>query len=262
MKRRVELIYDLNCPNIKEARAALLRAFAQTGLAASWTEGDLKAADSPDHALGYGSPTILVDGRDIAGAKPVDGVESCRLYPAGSAGFRGDPPVDQIVAALKHGRLASGTGEKKSSRFAWRQLLAGVPGVGSALLPVGICPACWPAYAGLLSSAGLGFLFETPYLLPITVALLGVALLGLAYRARSRRGYGPLALGLAGAVIALGGKFAFSVGWFLYLGLSFLVVACVWNAWSRRLIRSSSCPSCAPRETALSEQASARERKP
>jgi hypothetical protein len=35
-----------------------------------------------------------------------------------------------------------------------RNLLA-VPGMGVAFLPKLACPACWPAYAGLLSGQGV-----------------------------------------------------------------------------------------------------------
>jgi hypothetical protein len=38
----------------------------------------------------------------------------------------------------------------------WKQNLVAAPGVGLSLLPKLACPACWPAYTGLLSSIGLG----------------------------------------------------------------------------------------------------------
>jgi hypothetical protein len=38
----------------------------------------------------------------------------------------------------------------------------------------GVCPACWPAYAGILGSLGLGFLLDSTSLLPVTVALFGL----------------------------------------------------------------------------------------
>ncbi len=47
-----------------------------------------------------------------------------------------------------------------------------VPGTLISFLPVGLCPACWPVYTGLLSSLGLGFLFQDSYLAPLTVAFL------------------------------------------------------------------------------------------
>jgi len=69
----------------------------------------------------------------------------------------------------------------------WKQSLLALPGVGVSILPKLACPACWPAYAGLLSSVGLGFLISTAYLLPLTVAFLILALAALAVRANERR---------------------------------------------------------------------------
>lgn len=85
-----------------------------------------------------------------------------------------------------------------------------LPAVGASFLPVGTCPACWPAYAGVLGSLGLGFLLSSTYLLPVTAALLGLALASLAFRAKARRAYGPFSLGLVGAALAIAGKFVLS----------------------------------------------------
>src|SRR6266852_2234551 len=68
----------------------------------------------------------------------------------------------------------------------WKQSLMTLPGVGAAILPKLACPACWPAYAALLSSVGLGFLISTVYLLPLPVALLSLALGAIAFRAKQR----------------------------------------------------------------------------
>ena len=100
MKTRVELVYDLDCPNVTAARAALLQAFAQAGLPASWTEWNRKSPDSPESVRAYGSPTILVDGVDVAAAEPGAGADYCRVYVDGENRFRGVPPVEGIVAAL------------------------------------------------------------------------------------------------------------------------------------------------------------------
>ena len=54
---------------------------------------------------------------------------------------------------------------------AGRRSLAVVPGVAVGALPA--CPLCWPIYAGVMSSVGLGFLLETTYLLPLTVGTIG-----------------------------------------------------------------------------------------
>jgi len=109
--------------------------------------------------------------------------------------------------------------------------LAALPSVGVALLPKLTCPVCWPAYTALLGSFGISFVDYTPYLLPTLVASLGMTLWSLAYRASSRRGYGPLGLGALGAIAVLVGKFVFEIGTGLYYGAGLLVVAALWNVW-------------------------------
>ncbi len=122
-------------------------------------------------------------------------------------------------------------------------VLATVAAVGVALLPKLTCPACWPAYAGLLSALGVGAFNYTPYLLPLTLAGLAVALWALAFRARARRGYGPFALGVVGGGVLLAGKFGLQNDGMMYAGIVFLIGASIWNAWPKR---SGTCPACAP----------------
>lgn len=247
MTARVELIYQDSCPNVEEARAALRAALIRTRhRPRRWTEWERGAADAPEHARRYGSPTVLVDGRDVMGVAPGDGSESCRVYRGG----RGVPPVDAIVAALAAGGVPA-------SR--WSRILAVVPGTGLALLPIGACPACWPAYAGLLGSLGLGFLLESSYLLPLTGVFLGLALIALGYRAKERRGYGPLALGAGAAALTLLGKFALASSAALYSGLALLIGASIWNAWPPGAALPGTCGRCAsqgsgPNEPGASEK--------
>ncbi|HJZ97316.1 MAG TPA: hypothetical protein VKE70_12480, partial [Candidatus Solibacter sp.] len=59
-------------------------------------------------------------------------------------------------------------------------------------LPKLMCPMCWPAYAGVVSALGLGFLISTKYLLPLTVAFLGITAAARGFRTSRRHGYGPL----------------------------------------------------------------------
>ena len=114
----------------------------------------------------------------------------------------------------------------------WKQNLLAAPGVGLSLLPKIACPACWPAYAGLLSSVGLGFLIpNTAYLLPLTVIFLLVAIGMLAFRARRRRGYGPFAIGIVSTSLILFGKFSLASNSVFYAGLGLLILASVWNSW-------------------------------
>lgn len=124
----------------------------------------------------------------------------------------------------------------------------GSESAAALLLPIGTCPACWPAYAGFLGTLGLGFLLNDRYLLPVAAAFLAPALASLVYRARSRRGYAPFALGLAGSLSALVAKFTLSSTALLYLGLAGLVAAGAWNAWPARDAAPAPCENCAPQE--------------
>ena len=117
----------------------------------------------------------------------------------------------------------------------WKQGLLALPGVGVSILPKLACPACWPAYAGLLSSVGLGFLISAVYLFPLTVAFLTLALTALTFRARERHGYGPLVIGLIAASGVLVGKFLWNSNAITYGAVGLLVGASLWNTWPRRL---------------------------
>jgi mercuric ion transport protein len=116
----------------------------------------------------------------------------------------------------------------------WKQITVGLAGAGVSLLPKLACPLCWPAYAGLLSSIGLGFLISTKYLLPVTAASLVLALGALAFRAKSRQGYGPFVVGLVAAVGVLVGKFEWESNPTLYGAVGLLVITSVWNVWPRQ----------------------------
>jgi mercuric ion transport protein len=115
----------------------------------------------------------------------------------------------------------------------WKQGLLSLPGIGVSALPKLACPVCWPAYAGLLSSLGLGFLMSAGYLLPLTIVFLTLALAALAFRAKNRRGLGPFLIGLIAAMSVLLGKFVWESNVTIYSGVGMLVVASVWNAWPR-----------------------------
>src|SRR5688500_2102720 len=78
--RRVELLYFPGCPHVQAARVQLTRAMLRVGLSPQWVEHDVTAHHAPRHTQGHGSPTILIDGRDVCGASPVAGT-ACRFYP-------------------------------------------------------------------------------------------------------------------------------------------------------------------------------------
>lgn len=244
---KVELIYDTNCPNVKKARLQLLRAFAESGLPPKWQEWDRGSPESPAHVRSYGSPTILVNGQDVASTLPSDGANRCRIYLDKNGKFRGVPSIETITSALlktKGVRTITGIDIKRKS--SWYSILAVLPGICIALLPRLTCPACWSAYTGLLSSLGLGFVNYTPYLLPLTAIFLILAVASLGYRAKNRRGYSPFILGIFAGVIVVVGKFVFNSDLVMYGGIAILMGASLWNSWPRRRSNSGSCPACVP----------------
>ena len=219
----------------------MIAAFGAAGVAPAWSEWEVGDPNTPDHVRSYGSPTILVDGKDVSGLPLEEASSCCRIYTL-DGDARGVPPLDQIVAAL------TPSSESDKAAGAFRLNAAMVPSIGAALLPKLACPACWPAYAGLLSSLGIEFIDYTPYLLPLTGAFLAIAVVALAYRARTRRGYGPFGLGLIGAGIVLIGKFGFDSDPAMWGGLGVLVAASLWNTWPMRWNhqpgQEAECPAC------------------
>ena len=93
-----------------------------------------------------------------------------------------------------------------------------------------------PAYAGLISSVGLGFVMQTAYLLPLTVCALLLALAALGFRADRRRGYGPLAVGILAGVMLLVGKFVLDSDIAVCGGIASLIGASLWNSWPKKSV--------------------------
>jgi hypothetical protein len=229
----VVLIHDPDCPNVAEARSILRRALAATGRPPRWREFDRNAADTPAEWRAFGSPTILVNGHDVADMEASAGGNSCRVYRSRDGRLSGVPSVEQIASVLR-GASASG----------WKSALAVLPGVAVALLPSVACPACWPGYAALLSSLGVGFLPTAPYLLPLTLVGLAIPIGVLAGGTRRGHGLLPLVSGLIGSILLVVGRFALDSNSFLFLGTMGLVAASLWNAWPRWRRSAGSCPAC------------------
>jgi len=128
----------------------------------------------------------------------------------------------------------------------WKQGLFALPGVGISLLPKLACPLCWPAYAGLLSSVGFGFLVSAAYQLPLTAGFLVIALGAMAFKANSRHGYGPFLLGLLAGTGVLLGKFRWESRATMYGAVGLLVIASLWNVLPIRGMSSQAdiCDHC------------------
>lgn len=95
----VDLVYDPECPNAGLTRSNLERAFSLAGVEAAWQEHRIGDPEAPRRVLGYGSPTVLVDGFDVAGVAPHD-ANCCRVYGM-AGGLSGAPSIEQIAGALR-----------------------------------------------------------------------------------------------------------------------------------------------------------------
>ncbi len=235
---KVEFIYEKTCPNIEPTREQLVAAFDRLKLVPTWQEWEVSDSKAPDYVHGYGSPTILINGVDLLGALPNSDDMSCRIYPNSPSPNNGVPAIETIVAALQTPTGAGVTGKKFFGLN-----LSMLPTIGIALLPKLFCPACWPAYAGLLSSLGLGFFDYTPYMLPTMLLFVVIALSALWYRAAQRRGYGPFYLGAGASGVLLLSKFHFDNDPLMWLGLVMLISASLWNTWPKKLAHGA-CPAC------------------
>lgn len=232
MRDAIEFIYEPNCPNIEAARAALREALVQNDKAPTWREWDSTAPTSPPHARGYGSPTILINGVDIAGVAPAH-APACRIYHDGAGRASGVPSAEQIGAALRAparpARLLGG--------------FAVLPTLGVSLLPKLTCAACWPAYSAVLAALGVGFVDYTPYLGGLLAAAIAVTGVILVRQARRQRRYAPLLLGIAGAGVLMIAKLGFDNVEMTYVGAALLAFATLWSGWNGRRTGCADCAS-------------------
>lgn len=77
----VDLVYVPGCPNVEAARAALRAALPDGG----WSEWNLASRTAPERFRRFGSPTVLVDGRDVTGEEGGAAGMACRADGAPSA---------------------------------------------------------------------------------------------------------------------------------------------------------------------------------
>ncbi len=123
----------------------------------------------------------------------------------------------------------------------WKRVSALIAAALVALLPK--CPACWSVYAGLSSLLGVSFVLDLRYLLPLTLASLGVALLSSCSTAR-RSGYVPLVVAVPSALGIWVGKFVLPNDAVLYVSACGLVLAAL--AARRLRSRPAALPSKLP----------------
>lgn len=70
------------CPLARAARRELDEALSRLQLS-DYDVVDILDPETPDHLRNWGSPTTLVNGRDVAGGRPGNSV-GCRVYPGPS----------------------------------------------------------------------------------------------------------------------------------------------------------------------------------
>lgn len=106
LKLHVELIYDPGCPHVDAARGVLTHALQDAGVPAVWTEWSSDDVLCPERARGLGSPTILVNGKDVAPGphpwaqrEPRQGPR-CRIYEQEDGTTGGAPPLARVTRAI------------------------------------------------------------------------------------------------------------------------------------------------------------------
>ncbi len=122
----------------------------------------------------------------------------------------------------------------RRGRPAWLQTLIAIPAAVLPLLPSFSCPVCVAAYAGLLSSLGLGFLLTDRVQRPLIVAFLIVSVAGVGWAARQYNKIGPLVLVLLGSAGIIAGRLIWNIPSGLYVGVVCLVAGTVWNLILKR----------------------------
>ena len=138
---KIQLLHFRGCPNVDAARSALRDALAAERIDAPIEELDVEASDAPTWARGWGSPTILIDGKDVAGQEP-SGSTSCRLYAGGA------PSVEAIRARIAAARpLTPATGKPVA-----------LPIIGAVTAAIAASACCLvPAVLAIVGVSGVGF---------------------------------------------------------------------------------------------------------
>jgi glutaredoxin len=217
---KIQLLFLPGCPNLDATRAALASALAATDMHASIEEVDVTGPGTPEEFRRWGSPTVLVEGQDVAGEEQSND-SACRLYPS-AGGLSRVPSAALLMAALRRAmpHQPSGMGA-----------LAAVPGGLLSLLPAAHCPACLGAYGALLSSLGVGFLLKQRVLAPLIALALVAGVVTVAWSGRTHGRRGPLLLTIAGSAAIACARLLWNVPPLVYGGGLVLVAASLWNLW-------------------------------
>ncbi len=105
LRLQIELVYDPGCPNVGHAREVVTAACRAAGVPAVWTEWNSEDRACPTYARQLGSPSVLVNGEDVApGPHPwaprdPGGGPRSRAYRDGHA-IVPVPPMARVVRAI------------------------------------------------------------------------------------------------------------------------------------------------------------------
>ncbi len=235
---KVELIYDTDCRNIPAARSALLQAFARVRLVARWSEWDRALPSTPAYAQRYGSPTILVDGIDVAADGAAADASACRVYPDELGRSAGAPPVAAIAAALRG-----------PDRSAWRRWVRGadapMPAIAAIAVPKVACPLCIPVIGSALGAAGVESFDATPWSLALGVTLVGLTLWLLARHIRGGVAWRWWAATAAAGSAMLAGRFLAEDLTITLSGAAAFIASAILSTRAARAVPGA-CSPCAP----------------
>lgn len=101
----VELLWWDGCPSHPEALAALERVLREEGVAAEVTRIEVTDDEQARAERFFGSPTIRIDGEDIA--PPGDGEPfslTCRVYRTRDGRFSPTPDLEDLRAAVRRAK--------------------------------------------------------------------------------------------------------------------------------------------------------------
>ena len=102
------MLFSEGCPHIAATIARLREVLSAENVAALIEQVDVGNSHTSFPPAFRGSPTVLINGRDISGDDaPCAQAAACRLYPGESNS--GVPPADLIRNALRHARTRETT---------------------------------------------------------------------------------------------------------------------------------------------------------
>lgn len=233
---KVELVFDDSCPNVDKTRDRLRQVLRELGAAEEWIEWERSQEDAPSYVKAYGSPTVLVNEVDVE--QSTSEGDSCRLYRNEEGKSEGVPSKNKIKKAIENAIKGHSPKKGRAAFFLT------IPALAVSSFPLIFCPACWPTYAALLSSLGIGFFDYSPYLLPLVGVFLLTALVSLGFQARAQQNYKPFCLAMVSSIIIVTGKFLYPIEVVSTLGVVGLFASSVWSLFTKKAIEHSSCESC------------------